>query len=1098
MKDHTLIQKWMVSVSPKGKVLVLFLFLASCSSVFGQMTVSGTVTDKEGETLPGVAVMITGSTTGTITDFDGSYSLNVSDGDSLTFSFLGYEKLTLLANSTSLDVSLTVAAEQLQEVVVVGFGERRKRDLTGSISTVNSKDITKMQAVSPQFALQGNTTGVRVINASGDPNEGPQIFVRGIGTWNGDSQPLYVIDGQIIEPPRAGNQDEIGGAGLSTPPNLFNLINPNDIESISVLKDASAAAIYGNRGANGVVLITTKKGKKGKPTIEFNSFLSSANTPTFDMLNTQQFVDLTNEMFTNNLNPDITIENQLYGREAVNDTIRLQNFSPQFDPNSPFFINDGTTYNWQDELTRQNALTQSYDLKVSGGSDRANYYVSGSYLNTEQILAGNDLERYTAAMNVNTEVTSWLSVGINYKFTRQRSNLINSSDLAGLAETPPWQPLYDSSNELGFAIAQDPDRFGWNRARLYGVGTRTNRAANNAINYSDFTIMRNLGNAYFEVKPIIGLTLRGSLNLDYSQQSRFGVDVRSQVNIFDPNADDPATGAPQAPGSLGGTENRINNIFNYQTDFTATYAKSFARHNFNLTAAVQDQRHTREIQNMSGDNLTVLTSDPRKQGYGNDLGNNSSFYGIGERFWFGGVGRVSYNYDYKYYLDLSYRRDASSGFDDDFRWGNFYSASGAWRISSEPFMEGISFISDLKIRAGYGEAGNDQAAVGQFAFLSGVNTGLSSTRFGSGNGDPLGNLALGALVNDLANPGLSWETVVTTSVGVDALLFENKLSMTLEWYLRETQGILQTVGLPPSTQLSSPLANIGSLENRGVDLQLGYNETIGEFNFNISGNISFLRNRVTELFDDQPLNTGFGRVEEGRSIGHIWGYELGGIFQSESEIAEYYDQFTDETIGNIAFVAPGDMYFLDVQGNPTEEERFYSTSPDGLINNFDQTEIGNTIPGYTYGLNLNASWKGFDVFLGFYGEGDVDKYNFVRARFEGMAGAGVNYAATTLNRWTPQNTDTDMPRAVIGDPAGNNRFSSRYVESAAFFRLNNWQFGYTIPAQLLRGRNIDISRFRVYIGGQNNIYITNWSGIDPVNDTFPLPRTLTAGLNVSF
>lgn len=1076
--------------------MLLFIVFSS-GSVYAQMTVSGTVIDETGITLPGVTVMEVGTTNGTITDNAGTYSLTVPDGASIQFSYTGYQDVTLLANAAVLDVTLNVEISELQEVVVVGFGERKKKDLTGSISTVNSDEISKMQSISPQFALQGNTTGVRVINASGDPNEGPQIFVRGIGTWNGDAQPLYVIDGQIIEPPRAGNLDEIAGQGLSTAPNLFNLINPNDIESMSVLKDASAAAIYGNRGANGVVIITTKKGKKGKPKIEFNSFVSTATSPTFDVLNTQQFVDLTNEMFANNLNPDISIEDELYGRNAVSDTIRLQNFSPQFDPSSRFYINDGTTYDWQDELT-QNPFTQSYDLKVSGGSERADYYVSGSYLNQDQILAGNNLERYTAAMNVNTDVTNWLRVGINYKFTYQKSVLTNNSDLRVLAETPPWQPIYDPTNELGFAIAQDPINFGWNRARLYGTGTRNNQAAINAINYGDFALTRNLGQAYLEIKPINGLTLRGSLNLDYSQQSRFSRDVWSQGNIFQVDEDDPAEEAPAASSSLGRVSNRMNSIYNYQTDFTATYTKSFGDHNFILTAAVQDQRHSREIQDLSGQNLTVILADARKQGYGNDLSNNSSFAGLSERFWFGTVGRLSYNYNYRYYLDLSYRRDASSGFDDDYRWGNFYSASAAWRISSEPFMENVSFIDDLKVRAGYGEAGNDQAAVGQFAYLSGVSTALSSTRFGSGNGDPLGNLALGALVNDLANPTLSWETVVTTSVGIDALMFNNKLNLTLEWYLRETQGILQSVGLPPSTQLSSPLANIGELQNRGVDIQVGYNNNIGAFNFNISGNISFLTNEVTELFDDQPLNTGFGRVEEGRSIGHIWGYQVGGVFQSQGEIDAYFDQVSEETIGNTGFVAPGDLYFLDVQGNPTDDERFYSRTPDGLINSFDRTEIGNTIPGYTYGININASWKGLDLFLGFYGEGDVDRYNAVRAQFESMSGAGNNYWATTLNRWTPQNTATEMPRAVIGDPAGNNRFSDRFVESAAFFRLNNWQFGYTIPASFFSNRNIGISKLRVYVGGQNNIYITNWSGIDPVNDTFPLPRTLTLGLNAGF
>lgn len=1066
-----------------------------------QTQVSGQVVDESGLPLIGVSVIEIGTANGTTTDFDGNYSIEVEEGNELQFSYLGFETVTVpVGSSPTINVTLNESSAQLDEVVVIGFGSRKKKDITGSIATVNAETIGKVEAVSPQYALQGNTAGVRVVNSSGDPNEAPQIFVRGIGTWNGDSQPLYVIDGQIIEPPRAGNEDQISGAGLATPPNLFNLINPGDIESISVLKDASSAAIYGNRGANGVVLITTKKGKKGKPVLEFNSVSSFSTMPTHDVLNTQQYFDITNDMFANNLNPDITIEDQLYGRDAADDAIRLTNFSPQFDPQSPFYISDRTTIDWQDELTRNTAYKQSYDLKVSGATENVDYYLSGSYLDQDQLLEGNDLKRYTAAMNVNARVTKWLKVGVNYKYTNQLSVLTNTNELPDFANAAPWQPLRDPNNEFGFAPVMAPLTYSdqWTRTKLYGQGTNTNQLAINDINRTDFGISRNLGQAYVEIKPLKNLTLRGSINLDYSSQKRFELDIWSQANIFKVNGDDPSNEAPDAPNSLAGLGQRINNVFNYQTDFTATYANLFGKHSLNLTAAVQDQRHETEFLNLQGDNILSLTENPKRNGYSNDLSNNSSIYGWNRRFWFGMVGRASYNYDSKYYLDLSFRRDASSGFDDEYRWGNFYAASGAWRVSAEKFMENVNFLNDLKIRGGYGEAGNDQAAVGRYAFLSGV-ADLSSTRFGSGNGDALGNLALGTLVNDFPNRELSWETVITTSVGFDAIMFDNHLNLTVEFYKRETDGILQNVRFPPSVQLNDPLFNIGKLENKGVDVQMGYNDAIGDFNYGISGNISFLKNEVTELFNDQPLFTGAGRIEEGRSIGHLWGYRLGGIFQSQAEIDNYFAQFSEETIGNTDFVAPGDMYFLDVGGNPTDVERFYSTTPDGSINSFDRTEIGNTIPGYTYGLNLNAGWKDFDFFASFYGEGDVEKYNSVRASLEGIGGAGPNYLATTLDRWTPSNTNTSIPRAVVGDPAGNNRYSSRFVENAAFFRLNNWQIGYSFSDEILEKMGSDALRnLRFYIGGQNNIYIFKWSGIDPVNDIFPLARSITFGINASF
>ena len=1076
------------------------------------LSVSGIVTDlSTNEGLPGVNVLVKGTTTGTVTDVEGNYRLEVPSEESiLVFSSIGYVSEEIAVNSqTTLDVTLAPDISQLQEIVVVGFGERKKKDLTGSIATVDSRTIEQVPMASPQFALQGNAAGVRVVNTSGDPNEAPQIFVRGIGTWNGDSQPLYVIDGQIIEPPRAGNEDQISGFGLATPPNLLNLINSNDIASLTVLKDASAAAIYGSRGANGVVLITTKKGKFGAPVVEFNARTGVQNIPTFDMLNTQQYVDLVQEMYANNANPDVTVENQVYGRDQPDDATRLISFSPQFDPESPYHINDRTTYNWQDDLVKRNAINQAYDVKVSGATDNINYYVSSGFFNQEGTLLGNELTRYTGAVNLNADVTDWLKIGVNYKYTHQESELNDQGELQDYADVSPWQPLRDPTNRFGYAPVLDPYAFGdtWRQINRYGQGANPNYLALANLDYRSFTIDRQLGQFYAEISPLPGLTLRGSLNLDYAKQDRYTLDVWSRANIFKTNGIDPANEAPAAPNSLGGLQHRINNVFNFQSDFTATYQRTFnTRHNFTLTAAVQDQRHRREFLTIEGANLQVLTDDPKLNNYGNDLSNNTSIYGWDQRFWFGLVGRINYDYDGKYYLDGSFRRDASNGFDDDYRWGNFYSVSGAWRISQENFMESLTFLNDLKIRGGWGQAGNDQAAVGQYAFLSRTN-GVSSYRWGSGSGDPLGNLQLGTRVADLPNPTLTWEVVTTTYVGFDALMLNNKLNLTFEWYNRATSGILQRVNLPLSVGALSPLLNIGEMENRGVDLQLGYNNQVGDFTYGVSGNISFLKNEVTKLYEGQPLfisdlieGSGQTRIEEGRSVGHLWGYQVGGVFQSQAEIDAYFNgqRDKDQEVQNPDFVAPGDLYFVDAGGNPTEAEPFYSTTPDGRINSFDRTEIGNTIPGYTYGLNLNAGWKGFDLSLNFYGEGDVQRRNRVRERFESMQSANSNQFVTTLNRWTPQNTNTSMPRAVAGDPASNNRFSTRWVEDASFFRLNTWQVGYSLPNSLLDKLGNTVQSLRVYVGGQNNIYLFSWSGIDPVNDDFPLPRAFNAGLNLKF
>jgi TonB-linked SusC/RagA family outer membrane protein len=991
----------------------------------------------------------------------------------------------------------------LEEVVTIGYGTRRKRDLTGSIATVQSESIEKTNSVSPQFALQGNTAGVRVVTTSGDPNASPQIFIRGIGTWQGSGQPLYVIDGQIITPPQDANVDVISAGNRDTPPNLWSLINPNDIESLTVLKDASSAAIYGSRGANGVILITTKKGKKGAPTVEFNALGGIQNIPTYKMLNTQQFVDLTHEMYANNLNPDVSIEKNLYGRLEPDNDARLISFSPQFDPQSPFYISSTKTYDWQKDLIRSNAFDQSYDVKVSGATDKVDYYMSIGYKDQQSVFDGGGMKRYTAAMNLNDQVNKWLKVGLNYKFAYQETGLDDYSDLPGIASVAPWQPIYDPTSKSGYAEVLDTQPGNWKDKKKYGQGSRENFRAMINLQKNIFILQRHIGQGYVEVLPFKGLNLRGSINLDYATQDRQLLDVYAN-HIFIPDGQDPATSAPAAPDALGGWSSRVNNIFNYQSDFTATYDRTINKHRITATGVVQDQYNRRNFRDMGTGNLLTI-KDFRKIGYGADQANNNSIYFFKEEFWFGMVGRLNYIYDEKYYLDGSYRRDASNGFAKPYRWGNFYSVTGAWRISKEAFMQNLTWIDDLKLRGGWGQAGNDETVVGSFAYLSTVG-GSGSYRLGSGNGDAIGNYYPASPVTGFPNPLLTWEVASTTYAGFDAMMLKNKLNVTLELYNRKTSGVQQFVHLPLSVGTDDPAYNIGELTNKGADITAGYNNKIGEVSYSISGNISFLKNRITRLYGDQPIfvdnlgpsTEGLGRIEEGRSIGIIWGYKVDHIFKDQADIDAYYAKHPDQTITDKKYVAPGDIAFKDIGGAPTKTEKYYSTKPDSLINTYDQTEIGNTTPGYTYGLNLNAGMKGFDLSLSFYGEGNVDRYNIVRSQFESMSGAGVNYFATTLNRWTPTNKNSTMPRAVIGDPAGNNRVSDRFVESAAFFRLNSWQLGYTLPDRIMSKIGYAVSSLRIYVTGQNDIYAFRWSGVDPVNDNKPLTRTFYIGLKAKF
>lgn len=1059
------------------------------------ISIRGQVRDATGMPLPGVTIIVEGTTNGTVTDIDGKYEINAEEGSSLVFSFIGYETVRMTIGAQSvIDVTMDEDAQALEEVVVVGFGEKKKKDITGSIGVVESKAIERVPFTSPQFALQGNTPGVRVVNTSGNPSDAPQVFIRGIGTWNGASQPLYVVDGQILSTPTAGNMDLIGSI------NPFSMINPQDIESISVLKDASASAIYGSRAANGVVLITTKKGRKGKSVVEFDAVTTVQNIPQFDVLTSEQLIPFYRKMFSANSNPDLTLENNLYGRNESNINNQRNGFHPQLDPMSQFYIGENPgDYNWQQKIRQINALNQLYNMRISGANEDTDYMVGIGYNSQESVLKGSDFDRFNLTFNINSKIGNYINVGLTYRGSYQTSQSTNGgSDLTGAAAYLPWQPIYDPSDEYGYARPSDPYPDGddtWSPVRLYGAGTRNNFPALLEIEQKEFELLRNLAQGYVEILPFEGLVLRGGLSLDLTDQTRTNFEP-VDAEYYQINGKDPSSiGNGASYATLG---YRMNRFFNFQGDFTASYRKAFGKHNVDFLVGIQEQFIKQFNKDLATTN--VGTDDFYRASIPNEVQYVSGFASRNnERFWYGYVGRAGYNYDSKYYLDLSFRRDGSSGFPDDkdLRWGNFYAISGAWRISSEEFMSNVAWINDLKFKAGWGQAGNDEAVVGRFAYLSTVADQGSYT-LGKDPSNIYGNYNTGRTVPGFPNRNFTWEVVTTTNIGFEGLFLNNKVNATVEYFNRQTDGILQFVNLPPSVGTNSPAFNVGSLRNRGLELDLGYTHQFNQhFSVNLTGNITFLNNEVLSLYEGQPLDTRFGRVEEGRSIGHIWGYQVGGMFQSEAEILQYYSNLVDRNIPDVDYLAPGDLYFKDIGGQGTEEEPYYSTKPDGFIDDYDRTEIGNTIPGHVYGINLSATFWDFDFSANFYGEGDVDKYNGVRASFTGASGAGANYWPSVLDAWTPENPNSEIPRAVAGDPARNNRYSDRFVDQAGFLRLNTWQVGYSVPSKLLEKSNV-IKRCRIYFGGQNNILLTNWQGIDPLNDTYPLPRGYSFGLNARF
>lgn len=1055
-----------------------------------QRVVSGVVTDaSDGTPLPGVSILVKGTSRGTVTDTNGGFSLDASANEVIVFSFIGYEaQEQAVGDRTVINVGLVVSARQLQEVVVIGYGERDKKDLTGSISNIDSREISRSTAMAPELAMQGRMAGVFVGTPSGSPFARPNIQIRGVATF-GYAQPLYVIDGIPVyeggaSSPNAGEQD------IRSPLNIMTSINPNDIESISVLKDASAAAIYGVRASNGVILITTKRGRTGKPRVEFTAQSGVQNVvKQFDMLNTQEYTRFWQDAF------------------AANPT-EANNLPNVFREDNAAYLGNRDTYDWQAELVNRNAAISDYSLRVTGGSDATKYFISGGYGKTEGSLKQNALERYSIGSNVTSKISERIEAGLNIRMAYNNALDNSVSDLAYVATAPPWQPIFDASDPSGYApsvsasftpnpsfdlnLLNPGPRFNMGAVNYFwGPGTRGNTFATQSFNNTSFELFRTFGNVYLQVEPIKGLKVKGSFNGDYY------FNLRKTWNNYDNWRFSQTPGNPYAghdgtaKGSYGERQSRN---FNQVKEFTVSYARSFGDHNLDVLFNAMDQNQLWRFTDASSSQINF--TDPNLRNVGNNPPFNGTFTGRSPRALQGYLGRASYKFSNKYYLDLTIRRDGASVFDRDYRWGTFPSVGAGWRISAEPFFEnlGLAFVNDLKLRGGWGELGNMETTQG-FAFLSGINL-APDVSFGSGNGNPYGTQYQGARLPNYPNRELSWEKVRTTNAGFDGVFLNNRLTFTAEYYSRFTEGIIQSVSLPPNTGIEAATdLNVANVRNSGMEFQLGFNESLGDLNFSISGNLTTVKNRVVSLYEGNPIFAAGGRVEEGYPMGYIFGYKTAGIFQTTQEVADWKAVYSDQVGANSQ--EPGDMYFADLRGNPSPGE-IYNNVTDSIINQNDRTYLGKTIPGFYYGINLGVNYKGFDVSIFFQGVGDVQKYNSARAGGESMSAQTTpNQWASVKDRWTPENPSTTFPRAVVRDPNQNARFSDRFVEEAGFMRLKNVQIGYTIPASLLARTKV-MESCRVYLSGTNMATFTQWKGIDPENDFVPPTRQVLIGLSATF
>ncbi|WP_066220241.1 SusC/RagA family TonB-linked outer membrane protein [Formosa haliotis] len=995
---------------------VMIMVLLSASIYAQQKTITGTVTSAtDGMTLPGVNVILKNTTTGAVSDFDGKYSIDASAGDVLVFLFLGYKQQEVVVGSQStINVKLNEDISALDEVVVVGYGAKKKSDLTGSVSVVDVDDAKKTITYDVAKMLQGQAPGVTV-QSSGEPGGFVNIKIRGITSFR-NNNPLFVIDGVIVDNP----YDFATG----------------DIESIQVLKDASSAAIYGARGANGVVIITTKKGKEGKLDLSYKMTTGFQNIPKnrrYELADREQYQELVRTAETN-------ANNQGFGVPT----------SPANYPDSSSFISDVDT-DWQDEAFTTGVL-ENHTLNLSGGAETLNYNVNLDYFkNTGYLKTPQEYERYTATMNINGQKGKF-KYGSKFSYSLSDKESFNeynagTSSIINLLQAIPTMPVYDSNRLGGYG----------------GTDGITQRAISlNVIGFNNLITNENkrnrfVGNAWGEYEILKGFKYKLSVSADRTNwDSRF----------FNPESDlgwyyiTTAEEAALDVNSGNTTRTIINNLLTY--DFNLG-----EKNTFNLLGGIIQERN--QYYNLRARGVGYASGTIPHLEYADNR--DASEY-ESEETYKSYIARFDYAYDDRYLLTANFRQDKSSKFAQRNNTGNYYSVSGAWKVHNDFNLP--EWWNTFKIRGGYGQLGNN--TIGLYEFALNLNP-FASYNFGN-------ELAPGTTVVKIVDNDIKWEDTESTNVAAEFGMLNNRLQFTAEYFMKQSTDLLADIPIPYSSG-SFPIlltTNAGTVRNTGLEFTLSYGDSKENFSYHISGNLGTLKNEILKIgVDDTPISAGVSRTEVGRSAGELYVYETEGLFQSQEEIDNHAFQ---------SGAAPGDVKFRDVNG-------------DGQISDEDRTFQGNVIPKLNFGLNLSASYKNLDFSCFFQGAAGHKIYNGTYQNL--MLGDLVNSSTDMLNYWTPENTNTNIPRPVIGDPNANNRASDRFIEDGDYVRLQSLELGYNIPI----GTKV-FKRARIFASGQNLFVITDYSGYDPdfISDglfnrgfefgSFPNPRTFAIGVQLDF
>ena len=1011
-----------------------------------QVNVNGIVKDATGETVIGASVMVKGTKTGTVTDFDGKFHVECTPGATLVISYIGYQTQEVKA-ADGMNVVLQEAANDLNEVVVTGYTTQRKADLTGAISVVSVDDIAKQNENNPIKALQGRVPGMN-ISADGSPSGTATVRIRGIGTLN-NNDPLYIVDGI---PTKAGMHE----------------LNGNDIESIQVLKDAASASIYGSRAANGVIIITTKKGKEGKIKVDFDGSIAvSTYAHKMKVLNAKEYGQVMWQAYVNDgMDPNTNGLGYRYdwGYNAQGTPV-LNGVSMK-----KYLDDAGTTpaadTDWFDETTRTGVI-QQYNVSVSNGSDKGSSFFSLGYYKNLGIIKTSDFNRFSARMNTEYKLLKNKMLTVGEHFTLNRTSEVQAPGgfLQNVLQFNPSLPIYTEDGNYAGPVGGYPDR--------YNPVAVLERNKDNR-----YTYWRMFGDAYLNLNPFKGFNIRTTFGLDYSQkQQRFFTYPVTEGNVAN---------------NKNGVEAKQEHWTKWMWNAVATYNMELGKNRIDLMAGMELNRQDDIYFSGYKEGFSILNPDymwpdagtTNPQAYGGGSG-----YSLVSFF-----GKANYNYADKYMASFTIRRDGSSRFGKNNRYATFPSVSAGWRINQENFLKKASWIDDLKIRASWGQTGNQEidnlARYTLYVSNYGVNEnggqsyGTSYDIAGTNGG---GTLASGFKRNQIGNDNIKWETTTQTDLGFDFAFFRNTLYGNFDWYFKKTKDILVNMpGIAVMGEGSSQWINAGEMENRGFEFNIGYrNQTHFGLKYDVTANISSYRNKITALPTTVAANGTFGGNGVKSVIGHPMGAQVGyvadGIFKSQEEIDNHATQ----------------------EGAGLGRIRWKDLTGDGKITEADQTWIYNPVPDFTYGFNIYLEYKNFDFTAFFQGVQGVDIISDLKKETDIWAGLNIgflNKGKRLLDAWSTTNPDSNVPALSLSDNNNEKRVSSYWVENGSYLKLRTIQFGYNFPQTI--ASKLAMQRLRMYVSAQNlfTIKSSSFTGVDPENPNYgyPIPLNITFGLNVTF